>query len=335
MTRLEKLLLASASTALLLLGIVLVVTIKDRSVWVDRLSVAHRETMAAVEAGNSQLLKALTTSNQRNVEALTQYIDQLENLRISAGARSSAEIAASRTVTPCPAAGARTLIQLAAGQSNADNYVGALTRSKHGAHIVEFYQGKCYVAEDPMIGGSAFGGTTWIPLANSLVESGLYENVVIALVAKGGSSISQWRNGGDLNTQLSDITYGLHNAGLPPSIVTWVQGEAERYPDSKYQQTDLYLAALRKVVSTVKKVTPSAAFYVTLASYCPLDRGSPKPIASVRSAQSAAADPSQGIFVGPDLDAIHDWEDRYDLCHLTARGNEKFVESWLRVIARK
>jgi hypothetical protein len=248
-------------------------------------------------------------------------------------AQNGAGSARFRTSVPCPTAGPRTMTNLAIGQSNAGAYGGLLTRSEHSAHVVEFFQGRCYIAEDPLIGADASGGSPWVMLANRLIATGMYDNVVIATMARGGTSIGEWRNGGRLNAQLQDLGFALATAGLPATDVMWVQGEAERSPAAQYHHAGRYAEALQEVITTTRHDAPHSAFYVALTSWCPLDAPATGPQQSIRDGQSALVSSSSNIRLGADLDTISKWGDRYDQCHLTADGLRKFVDGWMGILA--
>ena len=290
----EKIILISASMASLVLTVVIFITMRNE----------HHETR--------DLLSLLAAPVEQPL---------------------GSELAMRRQEVPCPSARSRTMVLLAAGQSNASNYGGFLNRSMHGAHVVEFYQNRCYVAEDPTISGDGWGGTPWVDLGNRLIESGNYDDVVIAVAAKGGSSIGEWRNGHALNARLADIGFALSNANLPATIIAWVQGEADRSAASYFHHTSHYSSALAEVIATTRRFASESRFLVTLDSSCPLDPGGGLPELSIRRAQIAASDPDHGVTVGPDLDAINAPGDRYDVCHLSSQGLQKFVEQWVAILA--
>ena len=49
----------------------------------------------------------------------------------------------------CPTQDARTAVLVIAGQSNAANSGGQPTKSQHGSRIVNYFDGRCYVAASP------------------------------------------------------------------------------------------------------------------------------------------------------------------------------------------
>jgi len=187
-----------------------------------------------------------------------------------------------------------------------------------------------HVADDPLLGGDGLLGSPWVALGNGLLDTGKYDDVVIALAVKSGTSIEQWRKGGSLNETLADASAQLAMAGMPADIVTWVQGEEERLPSSNYRESSRYAEALSEVIATVRRNAPQSKFYVTQASWCPFDSEHPGPIASIRQAQASVI--GGNVLAGPDLDAIRDRADRRDNCHLSEQGLRKFVAAWLRIL---
>jgi hypothetical protein len=156
---------------------------------------------------------------------------------------------------------------------------------------------------------------------------------VIALVAKGGTSIREWRSGGELNRRLANASEALAQAGIPANVFAYVQGESERFSGSEYQDTQKYGEALSEVIGTVRKSAPLSKVYVAQTSWCPFDEDNPTgPIKAVRDAQAASV--GDNIFLGPDLDAISEPGDRRDFCHLSEQGHRKFVAEWLRILTK-
>jgi len=52
----------------------------------------------------------------------------------------------------CPQQTDRAAVLLLIGQSNAGNHAGQRFRSEHGENVVNFYNGRCYVAASPLLG---------------------------------------------------------------------------------------------------------------------------------------------------------------------------------------
>jgi hypothetical protein len=139
---------------------------------------------------------------------------------------------AEKSAIACPKQTDRTAVLLILGQSNAANYGGQRFASKHGDKIVNFFEGRCYVAASPLLGSSGTWGEYWTELGNRLVESGKFETVVIASLAYSGSAYSgntveQWARGGHLNSVLADALGKIKVDSYAITHVLWDQGELD------------------------------------------------------------------------------------------------------------
>src|SRR5262245_43242481 len=79
----------------------------------------------------------------------------------------------------CPPQDERTAVILTIGQSNAANYASRPYRSTHGAAVLNFFAGRCYLAASPLLGADGPWGEYWTELGNRLVESGKFGKVVL------------------------------------------------------------------------------------------------------------------------------------------------------------
>src|SRR5215212_9306686 len=99
----------------------------------------------------------------------------------------------------CPQQTDRTAVLLLMGQSNAGNHAGQRFGSEHGEAVVNFFDGRCYIAASPLLGSDGTSGEYWTQLGNLLLDRGTFDKVVLAPLAVSGSEISRWAHGGDLN----------------------------------------------------------------------------------------------------------------------------------------
>src|SRR3954468_18534760 len=113
----------------------------------------------------------------------------------------------------CPQQTDRTAVLLLMGQSNAGNHGGQRFRSEHGDTVVNFFDGRCYVAASPLLGSDGTGGEYWTQLGNLLRDSGSFEQVVLAPASISGSEVSRWAPGGDLNGTMIDTVSQLQQRG--------------------------------------------------------------------------------------------------------------------------
>src|SRR5215813_1812217 len=79
----------------------------------------------------------------------------------------------------CPQQDERTAVILILGQSNAGNHGGQKTKSEYGSRILNFFDGRCYVAASPLLGSTGIWGEHWTETANLLLRSHRFETVVL------------------------------------------------------------------------------------------------------------------------------------------------------------
>ena len=107
----------------------------------------------------------------------------------------------------CPPQTDRTLVLLIIGQSNAANSGGQ--RQPPHDHVVNYFDGKCYVASSPLLGTTSIGGEPWTLLGTKLIMAGIADQVISAPSAMSGSSIVQWQDGAELNLMLRSVLSGI------------------------------------------------------------------------------------------------------------------------------
>jgi hypothetical protein len=94
----------------------------------------------------------------------------------------------------------RVMVALVFGQSGAAN-AGETPRIAT-RDVYNFYKGKLYRAQDPLLGATGNGGSVWTRLGDKLIERQFYDAVVFVPIAVAGSTISRWRPGGDLHKSM-------------------------------------------------------------------------------------------------------------------------------------
>jgi len=225
-------------------------------------------------------------------------------------------------------------IFLILGQSNAANHGEGSYRSRHRVFALDFMTLACHSAEDPLPGGSANGGSIWPRLGDLLVQSGLFESVLFILVAFGGSFVTDWSVDTAvqrrLTLTLSRLRKCLGMPFIPMNAVLWQQGEAEANHTSMPAAT--YSAHLRTVFEVIRRHGVFCPAFVAKATHCEAGEHPFNNHTAIREAQSEAADISQGIFPGPDIDVIQG-KGRSDDCHLSALGLQQAAELWAEAIA--
>ena len=82
---------------------------------------------------------------------------------------------------PCPKQNHDTAVLFALGQSNVANHGEYKFTTNHPGKVVNYFNGKCFVASSPLLGSTNMNGEFITPLADNLIERGLYKYIVIIL----------------------------------------------------------------------------------------------------------------------------------------------------------
>ncbi|WP_226583686.1 sialate O-acetylesterase [Acuticoccus sediminis] len=234
-----------------------------------------------------------------------------------------------KTHVVCPAQSDRTAVLLVLGQSNAANHAGQRYRSAYGNHVVNFFEGQCFVAASPLLGATDTKGEYWTELGNLLVASGTFDTVVIAPLAFDGSEVARWVDGGDLNALLIDTMAHLGSAGYRVTEVLWHQGEMDYVLGTSAQDySDRFLS----MIGTLRTYGIAVPVYVSVASVClePSNGGFKAHAAHNPIVRAQAALPALDSTLRPGVntDTLLDDLDRFDDCHIGGSGTDKVARAW-------
>jgi Carbohydrate esterase, sialic acid-specific acetylesterase len=119
----------------------------------------------------------------------------------------------------------RMMVALTFGQSASSN--SGESRKKANEKVFNFYNGRIYQAEDPLIGATGDGGSIWTRLRDQLINLDLYETVIFVPVGVNGSIIAQWQPGGDSHEKLLGSIKEVRDSGLTITHLFWHQGESD------------------------------------------------------------------------------------------------------------
>jgi hypothetical protein len=252
---------------------------------------------------------------------------------------------ANATPIPCeqiPRDGLAVLVT--AGQSNISNTGapgdgGKLYQPHHRFYNFDRFDGKCYVARNPLLGTAGEGENVAVRLGDELIDRGLAKNVVLVPAAIGGTYVEEWRaRGGKYFEVLLSAIAGLRDARLEPTAVLWHQGEYNAFAFSTSGAEDgsllrmtpqlqeagrlSYLRNLLELIAGLRAADVTAPIFVATATLC----GS-VPDEIIRSAQAAAVSPTLAVFAGPDTDTIG-LALRSDRCHMSAAGTAMHARMW-------
>jgi Carbohydrate esterase, sialic acid-specific acetylesterase len=254
-------------------------------------------------------------------------IDSLDNYNELDQNWKSIRDTSNRQMVPCQV-DKSTAVIVTLGQSNAANYAQMRYTPKHDVRNFDLYNGHCYKAEDPLLGASGTLGNFAGPLADMLIERGLYARVIIAPIAMGGSTVEQWADEGVFNRRILVLIRRLFDAGLTPTAILWHQGEGNSgIGDSHGRQ---YRKNLLEVIATFREYGISAPFFVALATKC---GGYPTPSGhNIREGQASAVNPLDNVFLGPDTDTLGDEYRGKEHCHFNAAGLLRHAAMWADVL---
>jgi Carbohydrate esterase, sialic acid-specific acetylesterase len=221
----------------------------------------------------------------------------------------------------------RTAVIAILGQSNAGNHGAGRYEAKYRVDNFNIYDGRCYRAVDPLLGASGDGGNFATRLGDKLIDCRMFDRVILAPIAMGGTTVEQWAEEGMFNRRIPVLIRRLYDAGLSIDFILWHQGEGNNgIGDANGRQ---YRKNLMEVIRTFRMYGVDAPFFVGLTTLCNGWHANPE---NIRAGQKGAVNPRLGIHLGADTDVIG-VEDRWDTCHFSEHGLELAASLWFKVIA--
>jgi Carbohydrate esterase, sialic acid-specific acetylesterase len=218
--------------------------------------------------------------------------------------------------------GARMMVAITFGQSNAANYGETRRRSKEG--VYNFYKGKLYRAEDPLLGATGDQGSVWTRLGDKIIDAKLYDQVVFTPIGVGSTEIARWTTGGDLHSRIINAINEVTKSGLKVTHLLWHQGES----DTKTSKEE-YKRMFMDMFEDIRSGGIEAPIYVSIATRC----GS-SILHEIQEAQAELVDTSSGVYPGPDTDGLG-FCYRYDGCHFSDEGLERYADLWMEKLRAK
>ncbi len=240
-------------------------------------------------------------------------------------ARGGYDVSIGRRPASCAGIGPRTLVLATFGQSNSANSGAGRFGSAPGIYNFSLFDGRCFEAQDPLLGAGGDGGSVWIPLAQQIIESDLAANVIIAPIGLGGTRVEDWAPGGMLSGRFNKLSESLSRAGLRVSAILWHQGESDRGTGA-----EAYRASFLSLVHGIRRSGIAAPIYVARATRCG-DLVNLEINAAQRELGLGYA--ALGLRSGPDTDTLAGpiWRDG---CHFTQAGLVRHAGMWFDVLAQ-
>ena len=234
-----------------------------------------------------------------------------------------------KTEVSCPKQTERTMVLLISGQSNSANHGGQRYASQYGDKIINYFDGKCYIAKSPLLGATGLEGDSWTFLGNLLIQQGVADEVILAPTGIAGSGISQWEVGSPYQQMLQSSAQKLLSQYRVTHML-WHQGETDY---GKHTPQADYEKLFTGIADALRQQGMDAPIYVSQTSQCWMDANwrADNP---VTQAQRALVSPEKKIFAGVNSDALMDELDRFDNCHFSGSGQEKFARAWLELLTK-
>jgi len=223
--------------------------------------------------------------------------------------------------------GENTAFFICVGQSLFANTVNAQYVPTHASKIdqLSVFDGGCYNCVDPVIGpdgSTPIGGTFFGQLADKLITDGFYQRVVFLPCAVGGTLVSRWQPGGDLNHRLVAAGTRAYASNFNVTAYLYQQGEADNAaatPQANYQ------ASLNYMISGERAAGRNAPWLIAKSTFAGGEVS-----AAIQAAQVAVRN-GVDILAGADTDTLGVGV-RHDGTHLTALGAMQAAALWATAI---
>ena len=223
-----------------------------------------------------------------------------------------------------PREGAAVL--LVCGQSNASNEGERPYLPKHKIYNWNITDNRFYLAKDPLLGTTGEGGGFSTRLADLLVDSGKFAQVVIANVAIGGSFVHDWTPSGRYHGRLLAAVERLKEYGLPVTHMLWHQGEADAVVETDAASYQDRFMSIAQSLWQHGLMSPIYVATATLRNHSQINT-------AVREAQQSLVN-NRTIFAGPDSDTLGANMRMADGCHLSESGVAAHAQLWLEALSK-
>jgi hypothetical protein len=230
-----------------------------------------------------------------------------------------------RQEVDCGRIGGDAAILLIMGQSNAANSGEWDSRyaSIHDVINFNWLDGKCYRAEDPLLGTDGDGGSIWTRLGDELIENAGYRQVVLVDVAVSGTYIRAWAGENGPARRAVDAARKLRRHGLRFTHVLWQQGESDWET-----QPAVYIRLFKEMATYLRSNGVEAPIFVAQSTYC-MGRRAP----GIQRAQYDLPGLVENVYPGANTDLVDRFRDRQDdFCHFRASGLAQVARLWRQAI---
>jgi hypothetical protein len=221
----------------------------------------------------------------------------------------------------------KTMIFLAFGQSNSANFGDGGYTCKN--EVYNYYKGKLYHAEEPLLGADGGGCSVWTRVADMLIDSGLYKKVIIVPCGIGSTSVDCWSEG-PCKIKLQETLDYLNKDSIKLTHIFWEQGETDNVNRTTKAQ---YKTRLKQVIKTIRDSHFSAPFFSSITSYFPYNNDNPLGIdPQIADAQKEVIRETKNVTYGPNTDSLNLAFYRVDGVHFTENGLDRLAYEWFKKI---
>ncbi|MEQ7799526.1 sialate O-acetylesterase [Pedobacter sp. ASV1-7] len=221
----------------------------------------------------------------------------------------------------------KVMVCLTFGQSNAGNYGNGKYTCRND--VYNYYKGELYKAEEPLLGPDGGGSSVWTRVADMLIDSGLYDKVVIVPCAIGGTSVKCWSEGYCKDKLIKTLDY-LRNDKIKLTHIFWDQGETDNVDNTS---TNEYKGRLKEVIKIIRDMNFDAPFYTSISSYFPYNNENLNGIdQGIVKAQEEVIKEVANVKRGPNTDSLNLAYYRADAVHFTEKGLDELAKKWFESI---
>ena len=216
------------------------------------------------------------------------------------------------------------------GQSNSANYGQKLYKPSH--NVFNYFEGRIYSSQDPLIGATGEGGSVWNILADRMIDEKMASSVTLIPIGVGGVKIADWAEGGFLYNKLIETIDQVNKQGIELDYILWHQGESDNIAGTSKEE---YIRLFENIRNTFRTRGIQAPIVIAVASYHPECINENKGCSmDIREAQKALAQKYKDVFLGPDTDKLDKAYQRADGVHFSSLGQLEHAEGWLKALKK-
>ena len=209
--------------------------------------------------------------------------------------------------TLCPVQTKKLGVIVAFGQSNSANYAQHLFEPKDLQNVFNYFDGKCYNAQSPLLGADGAKGE-WMSLtASNLIKNGVYEKIIIVSSGIGDTSIKLWSKGNYLNKMFIEVISNLSKEYTISDFI-FHQGEAD-----KKTHGYVYEYYFKTLIESIRNIEINAPIFISIATNCGAKRKWKYP--NEISETQLNLTKLDGVELGINTDEKIPFNLRYDKCH--------------------